>query len=110
MKNPTDEELNVAFAINVCGWHLGDGEGEFTGYWYTANGTVAQLGRIPPRFTQSADLVLPWVEKHGMADITYGQGVWSIITRNNSQADCKTLARAVVIALLRAHRIEIEFT
>lgn len=51
LTNPTDDELNAAFAEKVAGWdHFP------AGY---------------PRWTHSADAVLPWLEKAGGFHISW---------------------------------------
>lgn len=78
-----------------------------------------------PRFTESADLVLPWLHKNHPLRIDYrghyagdycDSNEWRVTVWKDSNmmeyafAKDKTLARAAVIALLRAHNVEIEFT
>lgn len=109
LTNPTDDQLNVAFAETVAGWTL----------------VTNSLGRLQPKdkdghwiqdwdFTQSADAVLPWLEKTDDPDAAFRDGLWSVVfyvdkENNWVKGEDKSLPRAAVIALLRAHGVEIEF-
>ncbi len=123
--NPTDDELNAAFAEKVAGWHLGDeSKNEFSGYWYSSSGNVEKLGKDPMKFTTSADAVLPWLEKMPQwANESVGYGPkatrhycrvfhrpkQSDISDNLYLGKADTFPRAAVIALLLAHGVEVEF-
>jgi hypothetical protein len=119
LTNPTDDQLNCAFAEKVAGWTQDKEE-----YWHDAEGSgVNEDGfYLVPSFTTSADAVLPWLEKwtqdHPGDEWHVGQrkGMWAIdvhqpkgfIDQYNSRD--KSLAKAAVIALLRAHGVVVEFT
>lgn len=135
--NPTNEELDLAFATNIAGW-----TSRMEGCalcWYNAEGKFVggrndgQRFSGIPKFTQSADLVLPWLEKryieteikswwdspaqHFNESTRQGHrvfepnGVWTVrVPGNNAMAEDKSFARAAVIALLRANGIEVEFS
>ena len=114
--NPTDDELNAAFAEKVAGWKLNFAGPSAFGtnlnpYWEDEKGRAQFDG---PWFVYSADAVLPWLEKHGPSIERLGfTGVWTI-RLNDSQllgeAADKSFPRAAVIALLRAHGVEVEVT
>ena len=105
--NPTNTQLNVAFAEYIAKWPKTEINSAL--HW-----GVDWFG---PTYTNSADIILPWLEK-----LTYGGTImflghtpkWrvQICMRNdlNFEADAESFARAAVIALLRAHGVEIEFT
>lgn len=117
--NPTDLELDAAFAEKVAGWMQCERLGRMV--WYDPAGGH-EIN--PPRFTYSADLVLPWLEKNDMiaeiirakGDHTLGWRIgWRVSIGNNETnigSNCfgSVLAKCIVIALLRAHGIEVEFT
>lgn len=112
LTNPTDDELNIAFAEKVAGMNPVNVE------YHTAPWSEK------PRFTQSADAVLPWLEKEILWDaqscIAESQRAFRcwirILTKaagersEYAEAREPTFPRAAVIALLRAHGVEIEFT
>ncbi len=106
--NPSDRDLDVSFATIVAGYtmhlHLG------------AEWRVKEI----PHFTTSFDAVLPWLEKHTWRGCSYrspegdhfsatvnvvGKGLKLIEVQSG-----KSLAHAAVIALLRAHGVQVEFT
>jgi len=115
--NPTDDELNAAFAERVAGWTcrtVDDLSGERT--YQRPDGANIVMERV---FTQSADAVLPWLEKRFRWECDFtgtGYQVWvsEMPPGPRKMADCvgsdKTFPRAAVIALLRAHGVEVEFT
>lgn len=114
--NPTDAELNAAFAEKVaeitvlvrpdwgCTLNYDHGDG---------------IIRPLPLFTTSADAVLPWLEKHTWRGCSYRAPLNNHfyaeveITASPSQQfrgiSDKSLAKAAVIALLRARGVEVEF-
>jgi hypothetical protein len=114
--DPTDDQLNEAFAVHVAGWtHV------------VMNAGKQLVGRLPPSslysvvplFTTSADAVLPWLERDAFdVRISFSNtcDTWHVellgrFTSNRSfKAAAETFPRACVIALLRAHGVEIEFT
>lgn len=120
--NPTDDELNAAFAEKVCGWTL-----------HKENISVNPVGYIPHirwmdkeevvqfngeklDFTASASSVLPWLEAAASSWSKECDGsIWCEMPCNRgtfrgSLVHEQPFARAAVIALLRAHGVEIEFT
>lgn len=123
LTNPNDAELNAAFAEKAAGWtslvpsgfngdnHLGvPPPGQRTGN-----------AEIVPPFTQSADAVLPWLEKwmienpKSTVDLSITPETKRVTlyhgkTRSAWSADSNSFPRASVIALLRAHGVEVEFT
>ena len=123
--DPTDDELNAAFAEKVAGWtrffseNLGAALFHPPGLPDAAN--VNKRFEVP-RFTQSADTVLPWLEKWRDGNTLFiagtsifGERAWGVDLIDNSQnfrqfVKDPSLPRAAVIALLRAHGVEVEFT
>ncbi len=121
MKNPTDMELDAAFSEKVAGWMQCERLGRMV--WYDPSGGH-EIN--PPRFTESADLVLPWLEKCVGVTIfhetLWGQPEWRVDC-SKTEAECdypewstnnacahESFPRAAVIALLRANGVEVEFT
>lgn len=127
---PSDDQLNAAFAEKVAGWtywqskhghyHVTDPNGkhgepaygwpkydESTGKKFVRHWTD---GVELPRFTQSADAVLPFVSKLKEVGIHYADGDWFVRcwSEDKNCANCDSLPRACVIALLRAHGVEVE--
>ncbi len=121
--NPTDEELNAAFAESVARWSYNSHYND----WYLKDGdSIAWSGRKTPEWTKSADAVLPWLAKY----VTETGCLWSITVRpdglflvnegyqdesgpmlnggHDADVEDKSLPRAAVIALLRAHGVEVE--
>lgn len=111
LTNPTDDQLNAAFAEHVAGWHAEDAEsgyrpGEDNSAW-------------APRFTHSADAVLPWLEKSPFDVVqTYSNTccMWTVRLLGRFTSNKEFVgqsedgpAKAGVIALLRAHGVEIIF-
>src|SRR6478736_1710708 len=136
--NPTDRDLNAAFAEKVAGWRrdgpqrgekktvvcrLCDTEydalrpqrGQIMVVW--ANGGI---GGTFPAWATSFDAVLPWIEKQPYPAIgRIANGDWKVKLYLNVDSGgderevigiSALLPRACVIALLRAHGVEIEFT
>jgi hypothetical protein len=133
--NPSDLELDDAFTTRIagrrwCKWL-------FHGTWIYAREDrildwvpttegFAIVDRPPDlvgwqghveRFTESAGDVLPWLEKCQWFDISYApaRGFHCMLTLNSDEAteadaDASTFPKAAVIALLRAHGVEVEFT
>jgi len=130
LTNPTDDQLNAAFAEKVAGWHnlkhgvYGSGAPEREPSWHgTPPQRKAGIWGIP-RFTNSANDVLPWLEKWRMLrDVDRSVGInlaincarhWHVKLNDEQDDDyfasADTISRAAVIALLRAHGAEVEFT
>jgi len=120
LKNPTDLILDAAFAEHVCK----------LGVRYEARISAPDGAKVlchseeygvceeMPRYTQSADLVLPSLEKFdghlNGPEINFFMGTWEVVlngahTRSH-RATGSSFAKTAVIALLLAHGIEIEFT
>lgn len=114
LTNPTDDQLNAAFAEKVAGWTLSwdedSGGNRYEEWW---NGLE---GPLDPIFTTSADAVLPFLEKRARAititycDVTVQWTVEIIGFKTAWKASSETLPRAIVYALLRAHGVEVNFT
>ncbi len=130
LTNPTDEQLNAAFAEKVAGWKR-TGRRDNTGeIWTNAEGVdlfdfSADLkSALQPDdfgFCTDANAVLTWLERHYLtAKYWTGQAgerpVWRIgVERAKSyqksgQHTDMSFARAAVVAMLRSHGVEVEFT
>lgn len=117
MTNPTDKELNAAFAEKVCGWETGpDGYGDGDKYYEKTppHHSPGYTYKFP--FTTSVDAVLPWLEKwHAEIGHLLTSG-WLVLLKESAisekyvAASCLSFPRAAVIALLRAHGVEVIFT
>lgn len=129
LTNPTDDQLNAAFAEKACGYFS---NAVFTPKhsWCRKSSTgdivvLDGLGALPD-FIRSADTVLPWLENgsfyakrnYFMAS-TEAPNTWFVHfcrwdevekKQCEGKAYATTFPRAAVIALLRAHGVEIEFT
>jgi hypothetical protein len=111
LHSPTDDQLNAAFAEKVAGWNfIPDGNGV---KWFVPPdlppAANLRVNRPIPRFTQSMDVVLPWLEKGDANCACYefeGVRTWNTSIRNTG-ADDVSLPRACVIALLRANGVEV---
>lgn len=127
LTNPTDQELDAAFAVHVAGWnpvcHCGD---RMDMHRHDEHAPV-QMDEPIPNFTRSFDAVLPWLEKQGwkgtsnrhgatcVATVTVlgGKEGWDGTEHTATQDYTHTqspLPRAAIIALLRANGHEVEFT
>ncbi len=120
--NPTDEELNAAFAEKVAGWGLLVPSG-FDGKDHIGippKGQRTGNAEIVPRFTTSADAVLPWLDQMNyiatccpVSGSKHHHCIITIHTWHTAEkigdANSQCFARAAVIALLRAHGVEVEF-
>lgn len=105
LTNPTDQELNAAFAEHVVGFLFPtapkDGKCE---EWSGAN------------YCGSADAVTPFLEKRARAitisycDVTVQWTVNLIGFNTTWLGHSETLPRAAVVALLRANGVEVNFT
>lgn len=116
--NPTDQELNTAFAEKVAGWMKCERLGRMV--WYDPEGGHVSSEIELPRFIESADAVLPCLDKVGMwkaerflpSDICIKGQAYRVDVANRHacdfcHADADTLPRAAVIALLRAYGVEV---
>ncbi len=121
--NPTDDQLNAAFAEKVAGWvNQGRAKGvpALEHRWVLPDRSIRSFGKLcpPMNFTSSADAVLPWLEKFTWRGCSYRAGdhyfAEAEITLNGAKqisvVSRKSLADAAVIALLRSKGVEIEFT
>lgn len=122
--NPTDADLNAAFARKVMGRKLSpEHEGFMSGPDERMGGQVFESWHAIPRFTTSADAVLPWLEKREDVEIHRVQSDgWQVsimeVKRTPASEETgviaeaweDTLPKAATIALLRAHGVEVEFT
>lgn len=125
--NPTDDELNAAFLEHVTNQVVCH-EGAWSSFIAGAGSMIKSRecshdNCLPfvPSFTTSADAVLPFVQNH-YCEIKYWTGAagerpcWRIgiegepTTRCGGQGDGLSFAKAAVIALLRAHGVEVEFS
>jgi hypothetical protein len=113
--NPTDDQLNAAFAEKVAGWLRAERMGKEV--LYDPEGGHVLIGdtRCMPSFTTSADAVLPWLAKTGRWQCDYGRphalGYRIYFPQNSDgEAASESFARTAVIALLRAHGVEVEFS
>jgi hypothetical protein len=113
--NPTDDHLNAAFAEKVAGWFRCERMGKQV--LYDPEGGHVLIGdtHCMPKFTESMDAVLPWLEKFNGhtngPEINFQSGQWEVILNGcttRDRATCASLPRAAVIALLRAHGVEVE--
>lgn len=120
--DPTDDQLNAAFAEHVAGWRRlkRDGGNQLIGV-----SGPSSLYSVIPVFTASFDAVLPWLAKHDWWQIEQDRGIekthppcWcSIFYHKDGAADydthvgqAHTPAKAAVLALLRARGLKVEFT
>lgn len=125
--DPSDEELNSAFAEKIAGWVITERRTDGAMYGHPNSAPSYDVAECPPglipNFARSADAVLPHLEKMGEWSQYYHKGSpeserWSVgvdrIIPHGSgwagQAKASTFARATTIALLRAHGTEVEFT
>lgn len=112
--DPTDDELNRAFAEHVAG---------MTQCESLVDVDEKRWCGKPPTFTEYADAVLPWLEKWDCRTLSAWRGTeWTcfVCTEEESFPEWEGVvgfdgsaanpAKAVVICLLRANGVEIEFT
>jgi len=111
LTNPSNDELNAALAEKVAGWKA------CSSHTMLASCPNMEFGydenvAIPP-FTQSADAVLPWLEKSDRWWTYESAANLMTLWTGGDEEDVEAegpFARAAVIALLRAHGVEVEFT
>lgn len=117
LTNPTNAELNAAFATEVA--RITDITDKCP--WEKCLMPVGQLfGRrddlwvIVPNFCSDANAVLVWLEKFdghtNGPDISFQCGQWEVVLNGCTTRDravCSAFPKAAVIALLRAHGVEI---
>lgn len=123
--NPSDADLQEAFAVNVAKWTFitfPTGACPNIKHWKDSGGKHVSI-HMDGRWIDSADAVLPWLEKNGVVRTDYVKASanyqWrvdifeSIAGAEHAPkgwANDAMFPRAAVIALLRAHGVEIEFT
>lgn len=116
LTNPTDEQLNAAFAEQVCGWKwrtFPDGACPEIKHWRDVYGNIVSIHWPKYSFTTSADAVLPWLEKRQWVRVelcAFGEPKWGISVMHGPIGMADTFPRAATIALLRAHGVEVEFS
>lgn len=127
LTNPTDQELNEAFALHVAKWTFSLVENPSrpgARWWSDENGSLVDTLSDPDFniFTTSADAVLPWLEKWREDDPDYractmslsSDGCYHVELRGfdepNQYAKHAILAKVIVAVLLRANGAEIELT
>ena len=127
--NPSDLELDTVFAEQVAGWKrrlathdkpvercgmkLPNSFGHpIEAWWHETDENNRGVFARPPRFTKSADAVLPYVSKLKEVGIHYVDGDWFVRcwSEDKNCGNCDSLAKACVIALLRANGVTVEFT
>lgn len=139
--DPTDAELDAAFATEVAGWTFYDGQpkcqhGSGEVPWDTGQRTCGKRWNPPASihsdrrwhrtkedatkavgfvFTTSADAVLPYLEKaEVVCHRVPAQPLWHFRGYGPQWegvfVEDKCFARGGVLALLRAHGCEVEFT
>jgi len=113
LTDPTEDQINAAVAEHVAGY-------SFYGLakmWIEDANQPAGFSPIP-RFTRSADAVLPLLEKDGECEISSPDPAtphWTVKYSSYHNGcgfygEGKTFPLAACIALLRAKGIQVEFT
>ena len=106
--NPTDDELNAAFAVAVAGYVQREGGWEIP--------PMRAIWTEPLDFTRSMNAVLPWLERTDWyaENLSHGRFGTVLVEINQPEkaitAEASSLPRACVIALLRANGVEVTFT
>ena len=110
IKSTDKDGLNEAFAIHVAGWTRPRTTGAKMMLWPPGKPKWPTEYPEPcPHFTDSADAVLPWLDKMvcwQAGKYAGGAGHWVNLGDGDSAAS--TLPLAVVIALLRANGVTVE--
>lgn len=116
LEQKSDAELDAIFTTEVAGWTR---EPFNKSFWKTHDGKNVHISLVP-KFTTDANAALPWLEKHPYVSIdrVAGDG-WQVAIMSHTElasggyeegvtaeAWCDTLARASVIALIKAKRAE----
>jgi hypothetical protein len=123
LTNPTDKELEEAFAIHVAGWtKLNNGE------WRSPAKTkrIEKTGictddlEYPPSYATNTNAILPLLETHTWRGCSYRSRSGSHFSARVEVVDHefnlvvgeseRSFPLAACVALLRAHGIEVEFT
>lgn len=128
--DPTDDILDEAFVKVISHWEPTTQMIEAYRSWADCCGEDTSDEAIygmavradRPRYSRSADVVLPWIEKSGWylsvchrdewGEKGYKISIWENSEDGKQLADYhddKSLARALTISLLRAHGVVIEF-
>ncbi len=122
--DPSEGELEKAFSEAVSGWKPGRQDADYVRVWAEVFGEDLPADCLRPRYCSSFDLVLPFLEawhtKGNYLEIARGKSMlaglcWQIRFIDNSSNVChydrsESLAKAAVIALLRAAGYTIEFS
>lgn len=122
LTNPTDNELNAAFAEKVAGFTMKRNHARKMNTWVAPDGEVWHVSRM--EFNRSADAVLPFLPKtteegwwncSGPSDkglffceVQFGEDEAPVSREGRSWG--KTPVLAMINALLKAHGVEVEFT
>lgn len=120
LTNPTNDELNVAFAEHVACRPISCETGEAMMQMPCTSLGFEAFSAIPP-FSTSMDAILPHLEKwmienpKSTVDLCLPSGTKRVTlfhgkTRSAWSADSHSFPRSAVITLLRAHGVEVEFT
>lgn len=121
LRNPSNEDLNIAFAIHVAKWT--DVKSEERTSPFSEVGTYQHWSGIDPRwlsirsnitnFTFFVDKVLPYLQHyhwakgiHGHLDISNGTARAVYVPKHDGDG---SLARAMVIVLLRINGVSVIF-
>ena len=119
--NPTDDELNAAFAEKVAGWYVANKVHALDKICYRSEKEYFEkpfCGTWPvPPFTRSMNAVLPWLNAPGWLwhisndEIHTNRPFTAHIHRGLAEASASdtNAPRACVIALLRANGVEVTF-
>lgn len=108
--NPTDAQLNAAFALHVFGAKEIDGD-MMRMDDAEMNGEKFEAWLKIPDFTKSAGAVLPWLEKMPTVHIHWDGKFYKVHVSDRiyPYGLDERFPKAAVIALLRAHRVEVEW-
>ena len=123
LTNPTDDELNEAFARYVANWadiHYEQGEDVDIDAreiypWAGLRGTPPDgQRRMLFKWTESMDAVLPWLNKWPEVRLYDGEYCTShcvVVTPGGDMFEevADTLPRACALALLKAHGVEVVY-
>lgn len=112
LDSKTDAEISEIFAVEVAGWRDADPTETREHYrsWIPPGKKPIRNCRYserPAPFATSADAMLPWLEKHVAASMSYlphaNPGGW-YASLSSVKVVAPTFARAACIALIRAKR------
>ena len=99
-------ELSVVFAQEIAGWHaaqVGDAESNSDWImWHDEGGSMV----LPPRFAESADLILPFLYREYWEVNAHKL----IVVKVNADyyGEANNFPQAAAIALIRRHRAEVK--